>query len=251
LSPDFAACATGTQQSPIDIPSSAPTNPADLQLRYQPSDLTIANTGHSLQANYDPGSFLQVDDQTYELLQFHFHNPGGHTVDGNAPPMNVHLVHEDSQGGLAVVELFIIEGEENTALAPFFNNLPAAEGEVAPSATVNAAEILPDDQSYWRYNGSLTTPPCTEGVKWFVMTTPVELSADQIAAHNAIYSGNARPTEPMNDRDFIVGQVPAAQPTSGGVGLDGQLTVVIVVAGTLLVLGAAAGYSAHRRRLHR
>lgn len=248
LSPDYEACATGTQQSPINIPSSAPANPDDLQFDYQLSAVKVINTGHSLQTDYDPGSFLRVDGQSYELLQFHFHNPSEHTVEGNAAPLSLHLVHKDSQGGLAVVNVFLVEGEKNEALAPFFENLPATEGETTvPGATVNAAEILPDDQSYWRYNGSLTTPPCTEGVKWFILTEPVEVSAEQIAAHNAIYSDNARPTQPMNDRDFIVGQVPSTLATTGGPGMDDLLTVVIGVAGALLVLGAA-GYAVRWRR---
>ena len=249
LSPDYATCATGTQQSPIDVPSSAPANPDDLQFGYQPSALNIVNTGHSLQTDYDSGSFLQVDGQAYELLQFHFHNPSEHTIDGNAAPISLHLVHKDSQGGFTVVNVFLVESEKNGALAPFFENLPATEGETTgPDATVNAAEVLPDDQSYWRYDGSLTTPPCTEGVKWFILTEPVEVSAEQIAAHNAIYSGNARLTQPMNDRDFIVGQVPSTLATTGGPGMDDLLTVVTGVAGALLVLGCAAGYAVRWRR---
>ncbi len=197
LSPDYATCATGTQQSPIDIPSTALTNPADLRFGYQPSNLNSVNTGHSVQTDYDPGSFLQVDGQSYELLQFHLHNPSEHTVDGNATPLSLHLVHKDSRGEIAVVNVFLVEGEYNAALAPFFGNLLVKEGKTTvPGASVNAAEILPNDRSYWRYNGSLTTPLCTEGVKWFVLTTPVEVSAEQIAAHNAICSGNARPTQP-------------------------------------------------------
>ncbi len=185
------------------------------------------------------------------MLQFHFHNPSEHTIDGNATPLTLHLVHKDSQGEIAVVNVFLIEGEHNAALAPFFDNLPATEAETTvPGATVDATEILPDDQSYWHYNGSLTTPPCTEGVKWFVMTTPVEVSADQIAAHNAIYSGNVRPTQPMNGRDFIVGQVPSTLAETGGPELDGRLALVVGVAGALLVVGAA-GCSARWRRARR
>ncbi|HLL40670.1 MAG TPA: carbonic anhydrase family protein [Rubrobacteraceae bacterium] len=253
LSSDYATCATGTEQSPVDIPSSAPTDPANLRFDYQPTELNVVNDGHVFKTAYDSGSSLRVDGRDYKLEEFHFHNPSDHTIDGDAAPMGLHLVHKDDQGEVAVVDVSIVEGARNTALAPFFDNLPAAKGEMTlRGATIDAAEFLPYNQSYWRYDGSLTTPPCTEGVKWFVMTTPVEVSAEQIAAHNAIYSGNARPTQPMNGRPFFVGRVPSTTlAKTGGPELDGRLVSVIGVAGALLVLGATAGYSALWRRARR
>ncbi len=192
---------------------------------------------------------LQVDGQTYDLLQFHFHNASEHTVDGSATPMEMHLVHSNDAGELAVVGIFLVEGEENAALAPVFANMPADEGE--PSAvdgvTVDAGMVLPGDQSYWRYNGSLTTPPCSEGVKWFVMTTPITASAEQIAAYTDIYSNNARPAQPMNDRSMIVGQMPTELPETGAMNVDLTLTMASVLA-VFSVLATSAAVGARRRR---
>jgi carbonic anhydrase len=248
LDPAFALCSTGVEQSPIDIASSSPLNPADLQFSYQPSGLTIVNNGHTIQANYDAGSTVQVDGQPYELLQFHFHNPSEHTVDGSAMPLELHFVHRNSEGGLAVVGVFLVEGAENAALAPVFDNIPATEGEpeAIDGVTINAADLLPAEQSYWRYDGSLTTPSCSEGVKWHVMQTPVEISADQLAAYTAIFHGNARPAQPLNERDFIVGQTPPTMPPTGAPLQGDPLLIVIVLVGAMVVLGAAS-YSMQRR----
>lgn len=205
----FIMCKVGRQQSPIDIPSSAPANPADLVFDYHPSALHIVNNGHTIQANYDSGSKLQVDGQTYRLVQFHFHNPSENTVDGATTPMEMHLVHQNSRGEIAVVGVFLEEGEENAAYAPVFDNMPEEAGDPVDVAgvSVNAADLLPSEQSYWRWDGSLTTPPCTEGVKWFMLRTPVKVSGQQIEAYKALYTGNARPVQPMNGRHFIVGQM--------------------------------------------
>ena len=243
LSPEFEACSSGIEQSPIDLDSTADANPADLQFAYQASPLTIVNNGHTIQVNYDEGSTLQVDGQTYNLLQFHFHNASEHTVDSGATPMEMHLVHSNDAGELAVVGLFLNEGDENVALAPVFENMPADEGEpvAVDGVTVDAGTVLPSDQSYWRYDGSLTTPPCSEGVKWFVMTTPIEASPDQIAAYTNIYSNNARPTQPMNDRTMIIGSMmaegdmaegdmPTELPETGAMSVDLTLTMASVLA---------------------
>ncbi|MBW7882941.1 MAG: carbonic anhydrase family protein [Caldilineaceae bacterium] len=249
LSPEFATCSSGTEQSPIDIASAAPLNPADLVFSYEPSALTVVNNGHTIQANYDPGSTFEVDGLSYQLLQFHFHNPSEHTVDSSATPMELHLVHKNDRGELAVVGVFLIEGAENAALAPVFANMPDEEGEpvAVDGISVDAAGVLPADQTYWRYNGSLTTPPCSEKVKWFVMTDPVEVSAEQLAAYTELYSGNARPVQPINEREFIVGSVPSTMPTTG-VTLGDSANIVVVVVGTLLALVVLAGHSARHRR---
>lgn len=208
LSPDFVLCKSGREQSPIDIPGRAAFNPPDLVFDYYPSALHIANNGHSIQANYDAGSSLRVDGESYPLVQFHFHNPSENTVDGVATEMEMHLVHVSERGEIAVVGVFLVEGEANAAYAPVFDNMPSEEGETVDVAGVHvdAAALLPGERSYWRWDGSLTTPPCTEGVKWFMLRTPVELSAAQIDAFKALYTGNARPVQPMNERDFLVGQ---------------------------------------------
>ncbi len=249
LSPDFATCGTGTEQSPIDLPSSAPLNPADLTFGYQNSTVNIVNNGHTIQVNYDEGSTMTVDGQTYKLLQFHFHAPSENAVDGNPSAMEMHLVHQNAQGRLAVVGVLLEEGAENPAYAPVLDNMPAEEGEpqTIAGASVSAAELLPGDQTYWRFKGSLTTPPCTEGVKWFVMNNPVQLSAAQIGAYTAIYNRNARPVQAMNDREFIVGQAPDTLPETGA-NLTQPDPVAPLIAGLVLFAFGVGGLALYRHR---
>lgn len=235
MDPAYTLCATGLEQSPIDIAATAPLNPADLAFAYQPSGLTIVNNGHTIQANYKAGSTVQIDGRPYELLQFHFHRPSEHTVDGGDLPMELHLVHRNDTEGLAVVGVFLVEGAENAALAPVFDHMPAEEGEpeTIEGVTIHAADLLPADQRYWRYDGSLTTPPCSEAVKWHVMQTPVEVSAAQLAAYEAIFHLNARPVQPFNAREFILGQAPITLPVTGAPLSGNPLFAVVVVVGVL------------------
>ncbi len=207
LGPDFETCGAGVEQSPIGLSSSATLNPADLMMNYQPTAMTIENNGHTIEVVYDDnGSTLTVDGIAYKLLKFHFHSLGEHTVDGARADAEMHLVHQSADGGYAVVGVLINAGAENANYAPVWDHLPATktEPETVEGVSVNAADLLPVNQTYYRYNGSLTTPPCTEGVKWFMMSNPVEISADQLAAFQAIYDFNYRPTQPFNDREYLV-----------------------------------------------
>ncbi len=247
LSHDFAACSEGVEQSPIDIPATASVTPADIGFNYQPSALSILNNGHTIQANYDQGSSIEVEGKTYNLLQFHFHALSEHTLAGNHSSMEMHLVHQSDDGNFAVVGVMLNPGSENAAYTPVWDNVPAqeSEAETISGVTVNAADLLPHDRGYYRYNGSFTTPPCTEGVKWFVMSTPVELSAAQGAAFEQIYDANYRPVQPFNDRTFGQSAVTAPQtlPVSGGQPFP--------VAGVLTGFGlftAAAGLYLYRRK---
>ena len=255
LSKDYALCSTGKEQSPVDIPASAATNPADLAFRYQPSKLNILNNGHTVQAAYDPGSTLTVDGQTYNLAQFHFHLPSEHTVAGQPNPMELHLVHQNAQGGLAVVGILLKSGAENKALAPVFANAPKQETAVATvaGATVNAADFLPATRGYWRYNGSLTTPPCAEGVKWHVLTTPVEVSPAQLAAYQSILAVSNRPVQPLLGRGFLLAsQVAAAPPALPTTGADQPVPwpALLLLGLACLSLGLG-GYSVARERGYR
>ncbi|MBE7469831.1 MAG: carbonate dehydratase [Anaerolineae bacterium] len=228
LSPDFALCSTGQEQTPIDVPATAPANPADITFNYQPTALTIFNNGHTVQVNYDAGSSIDVGGKTYQLKQFHFHTPSEHTMNGQSTDLELHLVHQSADNQLAVVGVMLKQGSENPAYAPVFNNLPVQESE--PSAvsgvTINAADLLPAERTYYRYNGSLTTPPCSEGVQWLLLNTPVELSSAQVSAFQAIFVHNARPVQPLNGRSFLqtsaltpATSAPVALPTTGGVPL--------------------------------
>ncbi|MCB0210340.1 MAG: carbonic anhydrase family protein [Anaerolineae bacterium] len=222
LSPDFATCSTGVEQSPVDITADAPVNEADIQFNYQPSALTVVNNGHTIQANYDEGSSIVVNGETYNLLQFHFHEHSENTVAGEPGAMEIHFVHQNDSGELAVVGALMNVGAESEALAPVWTNMPAEEGEpvAVDGATVSADDILPADRTYYRFNGSLTTPPCSEGVTWLVMTNPIEISQEQLEAFQQIHSGNYRPVQPFNDRQFLVSADMDAAPAE----MDAEMT---------------------------
>ena len=156
---------------------------------------------HNVQVNYDKGSSLTVNGQEYELVQFHFHTPSEHTFNEEAYGMELHLVHQNQEGEYAVVGVFIKEGEENPLLATIFNNLPSEDGtKSVDDVTINAIDFLPPERSYYNYSGSLTTPPCTEGVSWYVLDTPIEVSEEQMNQFADLYTVNARPIQPLNER---------------------------------------------------
>ncbi|MFN2169210.1 MAG: carbonic anhydrase [Anaerolineae bacterium] len=247
LSPDYAACSEGMEQSPIDIPADAILNPADIVFNYQPTAVNIVNNGHSIMVTADPGSSIQIHGKTYNLLQFHFHALSEHTVGGDYYDMEGHFVHQSADGQYAVVGVLMRRGAENAAYAPVWDNMPAEEGETETieGVTVDPAALLPADQTYWHYHGSFTTPPCTEGVMWFVLNNAVELSDAQIGAFEAIYDHNYRPVLPLNARTFLItaDEHPETMPETGGAALP--------IEGLLLGLGtltAAAGVYLRRRK---
>jgi carbonic anhydrase len=249
LSPEFALCSTGVEQSPIDIAGTATANPADITFNYQPTALNIFNNGHTIQVNYDPGSAITVGGKTYTLKQFHFHLPSEHTRASQPSAMELHFVHQSDDNQLAVVGVMLDSGSENPAYAPLFNHLPAQESEptAVSGVTVNGDDLLPQDRTYNRYNGSLTTPPCTEGVQWLVMTTPVQLSDAQIEAFRAIFPKNARPVQPFNDRQFLttsaLASTPEALPATGGI----PVPIEAVLFGLGLLTTATGLYLLRRR----
>jgi carbonic anhydrase len=203
LSPDYATCSEGMEQSPIDLDSGlAPSTDPALEVDYHDTPLAIFNNGHTIEIEYEEGSTLTVGDDTWEVSQFHFHANSEHTIDGGAARMELHIVHRSEEGDLAVVGVLIEEGAENEALAPVFDNLPEEEGEPMEieGVEINIADALPENLAAWRYDGSLTTPPCSEGVRWHVLGTPITASGEQISAFEAIFDNNYRPTQPLNDR---------------------------------------------------
>lgn len=209
LDPSFTACGIGKSQSPIDLTGATAKDITNIAFSYQPTKIHIINNGHSVQVNYDPGSYIEVDGQRYDLLQFHFHDPSEHEVDGMSFPMEMHLVHKNDEGQLAVIGVFLNKGAENAALKPVWENLPVEAGSKKDAESqVNAIDLLPAVQTTYRYSGSLTTPPCTEDVSWFVMSNPVELSEGQIVAFAQIYHGNNRPVQPSNNRKIVVDITP-------------------------------------------
>ncbi len=208
LDPSYETCGSGKSQSPIDLTNADAQDLQNIVFHYQPTRIHLVNNGHTIQVNYDPGSYIEVEGKRYDLLQFHFHAPSEHAVDGKLYPLEMHLVHKNEAGELAVVAVFFDVGAENETLNPIWNNMPAEKGEKEVESEVNAIDLLPSVQTTYRYTGSLTTPPCTEGVSWFVMTTPIELSEGQITAFEKIYHGNNRPLQPLNGRKLTVDITP-------------------------------------------
>ena len=200
LTSDFAQCELGRDQSPINVSTAVSGQPANIQFNYKPTPLVVVNNGHTIQVNYQPGSTVTINGKTYDLLQFHFHTPSEHTVDGQAAAMELHLVHQNRIRQLAVVGILMTSGTTNSTIAPIWNHIPTQKGEKAATTMINAADLLPEATSFFSYTGSLTTPPCSEGVSWNLMTQPIEVSAAQIAEFGKIYPVNARPIQPTNGR---------------------------------------------------
>jgi carbonic anhydrase len=201
LESDFAACKTGKEQSPIDIHGAAKAPLPPIGFHYASGPAQVTNTGHSIQVDLSDGGTADLASGTYKLVQFHFHAPSEEKIDGHPYAMVAHLVHRNDAGQLAVVAVLFKEGKPNPTLAKVFAIMPAQEGaKVALQGGANATDLLPAVQSYYAYVGSLTTPPCTEGVRWQVLKQPVELSKEQLAAFRKLYPMNARPVQPLNGR---------------------------------------------------
>ncbi len=202
VDPAFKACAVGKRQSPINIE----TRDAEkgglkpIQFSYNPGPAEIVNNGHTIQVNLENAGTARFDGLEYRLVQFHFHTPSEEKIDSMAQHMVAHLVHRAGDTKLAVVAVMFKLGKENKALKPVFDSLPQREGQRAKLNEFNPADILPGDPTYFAYTGSLTTPPCTEDVKWHVMQAPMVISYAQLAAFKKLYKMNARPVQPLNGR---------------------------------------------------
>lgn len=214
LSAAYAACA-GTAQSPIDLTDAGAQDLANLVFNYQTSPITVTNNGHTVLVDYASGSMIELDGHRYKLLQFHFHAPSEHTINGQPAAAELHLVHEIDDGSLpegskAVVGVMIQAGAENAALAAVWDQLAVANATPQPvDGEVNAAALLPAVQTTYRYAGSLTTPPCTENVSWNVMTDPIEMSQAQLDAYTALFEGPTnRPVQSLNERELAVDSTP-------------------------------------------
>jgi carbonic anhydrase len=204
LDPGFATCKTGKRQSPIDIQSAKPADLHALRFDYKLSPLKIIDNGHTIRINIEPGSSVIVDGKSYPLVQFHFHHPSEEEIEGRKFDMVVHLVHQLPDGGTVVVAILLKSGNENALIRDLWSHLPKETNKEVEfkKVIINAADFLPADQNYYTFDGSLTIPPCGEGVKWFVLKTPVELSASQIAKFARMYPDNARPIQPTNGREI-------------------------------------------------
>lgn len=204
LAEDFEACEAGHEQSPIDLEddkaAQAPVDKA-VTIDYRPVTAELVNNGHTVQANVPAGSRIVIDGTSYELKQFHFHLPSEHTEEGEHTAMELHFVHADKNGKLAVLAVLMDEKSGTSAFADLFKKLPPKEGATARiTKAIDLTTFLPGDRDQYRYEGSLTTPPCTEGVKWTVLKDPVTVAPDEVATYKGLFPKSNRPTQPLNDR---------------------------------------------------
>ena len=205
LDSSYAACSLGHTQSPIDIEQAKPADLATLKLDYKAIPLNIIDNGHTIQVNYISGSTLTVGDKTYTLKQFHFHHPSEEHVNGKGFPLVAHLVHADADGHLAVVAILFEQGNANPLIDALWKNIPSEKGKPqdTPSVSIQVQDLLPAERSYFTYAGSLTTPPCSEGVTWYILKSHATVSAEQVTAFSKIYRMNARPIQSTNGREIL------------------------------------------------
>jgi carbonic anhydrase len=201
LRPDYAACASGKRQSPIDIRDGIRVNLENIRFDYKPMQFRIVDNGHTVQVNAGEGSSLNVMGKRYALQQFHFHRPSEERVNGRMYDMSVHFVHRNDEGQLAVVAVLLEKGAEHPLIQTLLNNLPLEQdSEMAPEESIDPSVLLPENRAYWTYMGSLTTPPCTEGVLWMVMKQPLQVAGEQVAIFSRVFRNNSRPVQPANGR---------------------------------------------------
>lgn len=201
LKPEWTQCATGRTQSPIDIRDGIKVDLPPIQFDYKSTYFTVVDTGHTVQVNVGEGSSITLVGKRYELVQFHFHKPSEERVNGKVYDMVAHLVHKDLDGNLAVVAVLLDRGTEHPLFNTLWAYLPLQKNvESRPDVSIDLAKLLPEKRDYYTYMGSLTTPPCSEGVTWLVMKDPLQLSPEQIGVFGHLYRNNARPVQSANSR---------------------------------------------------
>ena len=196
LKPEYSQCATGQRQSPIDIRGGIAVQLEPIQFDYRTTGFSVIDNGHTVQVNVSAGNSIEVMGRRYELQQFHFHRPSEERINGRQFDMVAHLVHKDLEGKLAVVAVLLDRGSAQPVVQQVWNNLPLEKGEeLAAKSTIDLNGLLPSDRGYFTYMGSLTTPPCSEGVLWMVMKNPVSIASNQIDIFSRLYPMNARPVQ--------------------------------------------------------
>jgi carbonic anhydrase len=205
LDPKSATCATGKNQSPVNISNTIEGDLPAIEFNYKPGGELILNNGHTIQVNYKPGSTITVSGHTFELKQFHFHAPSENTIESKSYPLEGHLVHADKDGNLAVVAIMFEEGAKNAELEKAWGQMPEhADDRNKLFIEVDADKLLPTNRDYYRFTGSLTTPPCSEGVWWLVMKNGVTASKPQIEKFmHTLHHPNNRPVQPANARMIV------------------------------------------------
>lgn len=203
LQSDYSLCATGQSQSPINLRSQdLSSNHETLNVDYHSSPLDEVNNGRTVTVNYAAGNTLTVNNQTYELVQFHFHAPSEHRINNKSSAMEMHLVHKNAANELAVLGVMIQPGAANPLLDEIWENMPAVEEENAPNLEIDVRSLLPRDRSFYHYQGSLTTPPCSESVNWAILKQPIQASRQQISTFKSRFHANARPVQALNNRSI-------------------------------------------------
>jgi len=205
LDDKFSLCGTGLNQSPIDLTNMTQANMPAIHPTYTRGGTKIINNGHTIQVNYEAGNYIDIDNKRFELKQFHFHAPSENTMDGKHFPLEAHLVHASADGSLAVVALMFSEGKFNPELEKAWVEMPTkTDKEVTLKKPVDVSKLLPGNLDYYRFNGSLTTPPCSEGVRWLVIKEPVYASKAQIKKFSSVMKHpNNRPVQPLNARQVL------------------------------------------------
>ena len=198
---DWAKCGSGNRQSPIDLRDGIKVNLEQIGFDYHPSSFNEVNNGHTIQVTVGGGNFITVGNQTYELQQFHFHRPSEERINGKGTEMVMHLVHKSVDGKIAIIAVLLERGQPHNLVQTIWDNLPLEKQEVvSPSIVIDPMEALPSNRDYFTYMGSLTEPPCTEGVLWMVFKQPRQMSPAQMALFSRLYPLNARPVQSTSGR---------------------------------------------------
>ncbi len=204
LDPTHKACAIGAEQSPIDLTDAIPARLPGLSLDWKPQAFEIVNNGHTIQANVAPGSTAQIGANRYELKQFHLHHPSEHALNGKRKAMEAHFVHADDKGNLVVVGVFLVAGARNPVFAEIMKVAPTSPGQARLKSPVYAQALLPQRRNtVFRYQGSLTTPPCSETVDWNIYLGSTAVAQADIDAFAGIFPDNARPLQSLNRRYLL------------------------------------------------
>lgn len=205
LSAEFSTCEKGKNQSPINIEHALKTNHDNLTLAFKPGTQEIINNGHTVQINVNEGNTLEIDNEVFTLQQFHFHTPSENQINGKHFPMEAHFVYKNKNGDLTVIGLMFSKGKSNIELAKAWQQIPTeAGGSTTLNQPVDINKLLPERLDFYRFSGSLTTPPCTEGVRWIVLEQEMNASSEQIEKFHAImHHDNNRPIQPLNGRVIV------------------------------------------------
>ncbi len=206
LDPAWEVARTGREQSPVNIAGTVSATLQAVPFSYATSPVRLVNTGQMLEVHCDPGSSIRLDGIRYQLEKLAFHAPSEHTVGGRQAPMEMQLVHRDDRGDVAIIAIFIEQGSAHETIDAMWQRLSPAAGPPVAIDEVQLERLLPRSRRYYRYRGSLTHPPCTEGVTWLVMQEPIRISEQQLDRFRSIHDRTSRPVQPLHDRQILAGQ---------------------------------------------